>query len=113
MVVTAEGNVVVVVVGAVVVVVAATVNLAASVPPATAPSIGNENNTPQHSATTTLARIPATLATSMLATSADSGDTGPMGFNPTRKRVARPSDIWFVVSAVVVALSLVAWALLG
>lgn len=36
-----------------------------------------------------------------------------MGFNPTRKRVARSSDIWFVVSAVVVAGVLVAWAFLG
>lgn len=36
-----------------------------------------------------------------------------MGFNPTRKRVARSSDIWFVASAVIVACALVAWAFLG
>ena len=41
------------------------------------------------------------------------GDTRHMGFNPTRKRVARPSDIWFVVAAVAVAFALVAWAFLG
>jgi hypothetical protein len=36
-----------------------------------------------------------------------------MGFNPTRKRIARRTDIWFVVSAVGVAFALVAWAFLG
>jgi hypothetical protein len=36
-----------------------------------------------------------------------------MGFNPTRKRIARNSDIWFVVSAVVVAFALVGWAFFG
>lgn len=111
--VTADGNVVVVVVGGAVVVVATTENPNASVPPLAWPTSGNVAATPQHSATTTRARIPATLATSMLATSSDTGDTCAMGFNPTRKRIARQSDIWFVVSAVVVALSLVAWALLG
>lgn len=36
-----------------------------------------------------------------------------MGFNPTRKQIARKSDIWFVVAAVAVAFALVAWAFLG
>ena len=36
-----------------------------------------------------------------------------MGFNPTRKRVARSTDIWFVTAAIVVAFALVAWAFLG
>ena len=41
------------------------------------------------------------------------GDTGAMGFNPTRKRVARGTDVWFVAAAVVVSLALVMWAFLG
>lgn len=36
-----------------------------------------------------------------------------MGFNPTRKQIARKSDIWFVIAAVAVAFALVAWAFLG
>ena len=40
-------------------------------------------------------------------------DNGDMGFNPTRKQVARQTDIWFVVAAVTVAFALVAWAFLG
>lgn len=36
-----------------------------------------------------------------------------MGFNPNRRRVARRTDIVFVAAAVVAALALVAWALLG
>jgi hypothetical protein len=36
-----------------------------------------------------------------------------MGFNPTRKQVARKSDIWFVAMAIGVALVLVGWAFLG
>jgi hypothetical protein len=40
-------------------------------------------------------------------------DTGGMGFNPTRKQVARKTDIWFVIAAVTVAFALVAWAFLG
>lgn len=36
-----------------------------------------------------------------------------MGFDPQRRRVARKTDIWFVVSAIVVALALLAWAFLG
>ena len=40
-------------------------------------------------------------------------DTRDMGFNPTRKQVARKTDIWFVVAAVTVAFALVAWAFLG
>lgn len=40
-------------------------------------------------------------------------DTWVMGFNPTRKRVARSTDVWFVVSAILVAAALVAWAFLG
>jgi hypothetical protein len=36
-----------------------------------------------------------------------------MGFNPHRKRVARRSDIVFVVGAVIAVLALLAWAFLG
>lgn len=36
-----------------------------------------------------------------------------MGLDPTRKRVARKTDIWFVISAVGIALALVAWGFLG
>ncbi len=36
-----------------------------------------------------------------------------MGYNPYRRFKARPSDYVLVVAAVVVALALVAWALLG
>jgi hypothetical protein len=36
-----------------------------------------------------------------------------MGFNPTRKQVARKSDVWFVAMAICVASVLVAWAFLG
>lgn len=42
-----------------------------------------------------------------------SGDTEDMGFNPTRKQVARKTDIWFVIAAVSVAFALVAWAFFG
>ncbi|MEI6298930.1 MAG: DUF2116 family Zn-ribbon domain-containing protein [Actinomycetota bacterium] len=40
-------------------------------------------------------------------------DTKRMGFNPTRKQVARKSDVWFVAMAICVAFVLVAWAFLG
>jgi len=36
-----------------------------------------------------------------------------MGFNPHRRRVARRSDIVFVVAAVVAVVGLLVWALLG
>ena len=36
-----------------------------------------------------------------------------MGLDPTRKRVARKTDIWFVVAALVSAAALVAWGFLG
>lgn len=36
-----------------------------------------------------------------------------MGFNPYRKFVARRADYIFVVTAVTVAVALVAWAFLG
>lgn len=36
-----------------------------------------------------------------------------MGFDPQRRRVARKTDIVFVLSAVAVALALLAWAFLG
>jgi hypothetical protein len=36
-----------------------------------------------------------------------------MGFNPTRKQVARKSDIWFDRMAIAVAVVLVAWAFFG
>jgi hypothetical protein len=55
----------------------------------------------------------STLAITTLSLSATPRNTAVMGFNPTRKRIARPSDIWFVVSAVVVAFALVGWAFLG
>jgi hypothetical protein len=38
---------------------------------------------------------------------------GVVGYNPYRRFKARPSDYVLVVAAVVVALALVAWALLG
>jgi hypothetical protein len=37
--------------------------------------------------------------------------TGAMGFDSTRKRRHRSSDIWFVLAAVAVALAGVVWAL--
>jgi hypothetical protein len=36
-----------------------------------------------------------------------------MGFNPHRKQVRRPTDYLFVAAAVIAALALVLWALLG
>jgi hypothetical protein len=36
-----------------------------------------------------------------------------MGFNPTRKQVARKSDIWFVGMAIAVSVVLVVWAFFG
>lgn len=36
-----------------------------------------------------------------------------MGFNPHRKQVRRSSDYVFVAAAVVAALALLVWALLG
>lgn len=36
-----------------------------------------------------------------------------MGFDPQRRRVARKTDIVFVVSAIIVSLVLLAWAFLG
>lgn len=36
-----------------------------------------------------------------------------MGLDPTRKRVARKSDIWFVITAITAAFALVAWGFLG
>jgi hypothetical protein len=41
------------------------------------------------------------------------GDTCRMGFDPQRRRVTRRSDIWFVVSAIIVALVLLTWAFVG
>ena len=35
-----------------------------------------------------------------------------MGYNPYRSRVARKSDVWFVVAAVVVVLGVLAWAMI-
>jgi hypothetical protein len=40
-------------------------------------------------------------------------DTGEMGYNPHRRFVARRADYVVVVLALVVAIALVAWALLG
>jgi hypothetical protein len=54
-----------------------------------------------------------TLVIATLSLSAVPRNTATMGFNPTRKRIARNSDIWFVVSAVVVAFALVGWAFFG
>jgi len=34
-----------------------------------------------------------------------------MGYNPYRTRVSRKSDVWFVLTAVIVILGVVAWAL--
>lgn len=36
-----------------------------------------------------------------------------MGFDPNRRRVPRRTDVVFVAAALVVAVALVAWALLG
>jgi hypothetical protein len=36
-----------------------------------------------------------------------------MGFDPNRRRVPRRTDALFVAAALVVAVALVAWALLG
>ena len=36
-----------------------------------------------------------------------------MGLDPTRKRVARRTDVVFVVAALVAAAALVAWGFLG
>lgn len=36
-----------------------------------------------------------------------------MGLDPTRKRVARKTDIWFVAAALVAAAALVTWGFLG
>lgn len=36
-----------------------------------------------------------------------------MGFNPYRKFVAKPADYVFVVAAVLAAIGLLVWALLG
>lgn len=55
----------------------------------------------------------STLVITKLSLSATPRDTAVMGFNPTRKRIARNSDIWFVISAVVVAFALVGWAFFG
>jgi hypothetical protein len=41
------------------------------------------------------------------------GDTGEMGFNPNRKRVARRTDIAFVAAAVIAVIALVAWTAFG
>jgi hypothetical protein len=59
----------------------------------------------------TVPRRKTVIAT--LSLSAVPRNTATMGFNPTRKRIARNSDIWFVVSAVVVAFALVGWAFFG
>jgi len=37
----------------------------------------------------------------------------PMGFDPNRPQVRRPTDYLFVAAAVLVCLALLAWALLG
>jgi hypothetical protein len=36
-----------------------------------------------------------------------------MGFDPHRKRVARRTDIVFVVAAIVVVVALLAWTIVG
>jgi hypothetical protein len=36
-----------------------------------------------------------------------------MGFDPTRRRVERRTDVWFVVGALAVAAALIAWGFLG
>ncbi len=41
------------------------------------------------------------------------GDTGGMGFNPNRKRVARRTDIVFVAAAIIAVIALVAWTAFG
>jgi hypothetical protein len=38
---------------------------------------------------------------------------GPMGFDPNRPQVRRPSDYLFVGAAVVLCIALLAWAFLG
>lgn len=40
-------------------------------------------------------------------------DTDAMGYNPHRRFVARRADYVFVALALIVAVALVAWALLG
>ena len=40
-------------------------------------------------------------------------DTGGMGFNPNRKRVARRTDIVFVAAAVIAVVALVIWTAFG
>ena len=40
-------------------------------------------------------------------------DTEPMGFDPSRRRVSRRTDVVFVVAAVVAVVALLAWALFG
>lgn len=41
------------------------------------------------------------------------GDTGQVGFNPYRKFVAKRADYVFVTAAIVAAVALPIWALLG
>jgi len=41
------------------------------------------------------------------------GDTGPVGFDPQRRHVRRPSDLMFVAAGFIVAVLAVAWALFG
>jgi len=41
------------------------------------------------------------------------GRMRPMGFDPNRPQVRRPTDYLFVAAAVVVCLALLAWAFLG
>ena len=53
------------------------------------------------------------LQVKKLGASRIASDTGPMGFDPQRRRVARKTDIVFVVSAIIVSLVLLAWAFLG
>jgi hypothetical protein len=43
----------------------------------------------------------------------DCRQSGPMGFDPTRKRQRRSSDYLFVAAGVAVAALLVIWAFLG
>lgn len=41
------------------------------------------------------------------------GDTGAMGFNPQRAQKRRPTDLLFVVAALVICCAAVTWALLA
>jgi hypothetical protein len=53
--------------------------------------------------------IPSLCCTSMVSTNGD--DTDAMGFDPHRKFVPKRADYVFVVTAVVLVVGLLAWAL--